>query len=317
MATEQDQMAALDQELKTLRADYHRSIRILISLQERAREEQVAAFNAFHAAGLAYFNAHEHAIPLDARLNMDLNPTCYTDRSETSANVLEVIGNHYETLWMWAADLKMDISTMRPSRTAFANMQRRVKETQPEYSSELRERFIALDLPTRGFDAAEVKSARVDHAALSKSQTITYTGCAIGDSARVEAGSINSTHNGDVHVGDKINIGGNVTGSAVGSNASLKARDIVTQIQQSGVLDADLKRTVVAAAEALANLNIDEGDKSDAADDLAKLKSELEKPTKDEGRIQKIWNRINDMAPTVASILASAVTIGKIVGVVP
>ena len=41
-------------------------------------------------------------------------------------------------------------------------------------------------------------------------------------------------------MGDKISIGGNVTGSAVGSKASLKARDIVTQIQQSG-LDQDLK----------------------------------------------------------------------------
>ena len=70
------------------------------------------------------------------------------------------------------------------------------------------------------------------------------------------------------------------------------------------------------AAEALANLNIDDGDKSDAADDLAKLKAELEKPTKDEGRIQKIWNRIKDIAPTVASILASAASIGKLVGVV-
>ena len=112
-------------------------------------------------------------------------------------------------------------------------------------------------------------------------------------------------------MGDKINIGGNVTGSAVGSNASLKARDIVTQLQQSG-LDADLKQKVAEAAEALAKLNISEGDKSDAADDLTKLKAELEKPTMDEGRIQKIWNRIKAVAPTVASILASAATITKL-----
>ena len=241
MSTEQEQLSALEQELKSLRVDYNQSIWTLTALQEGARDEQVAAFHAFHAAGLAYFNAHERAIPLDARLNVDLNPTCYTDRSETSANVLDVIANHYETLWMWAADLDIDIDTLRPSRTAFANMQRRVKETQPEDAAELRERFVALHLPSRGFDAAEAKSARVDHAALSKPQTINYTGCAIGDGARVEAGSINPSHNGDIHVGDKINIGGNVAGSAVGSNASLKARDIATQIQQSGVLDEDLE----------------------------------------------------------------------------
>src|SRR5579871_6077799 len=128
MNTELDPLAALDQELKTLRAHYHRSMRELMALQEGSRNEQIAAFNTFHASGLAYFNAHESAIPLDARLNMDLNPICYTERAETSANVLEVIGNHYETLHMWAADLDIGINTLRPSRTAFANMQRVVKQ---------------------------------------------------------------------------------------------------------------------------------------------------------------------------------------------
>ncbi len=116
-------------------------------------------------------------------------------------------------------------------------------------------------------------------------------------------------------MGDKISIGGNVTGSAVGSHASLKTRDIITQVQRSG-MDGDLKQKFIDAAESLANLNIAEDDKSDAADDLAKLKAELEKPTKDEGRIAKIWNRIKAVAPTVAYILASAASIGKIVGVV-
>jgi hypothetical protein len=117
-----------------------------------------------------------------------------------------------------------------------------------------------------------------------------------------------NTIEGDNHVGDKINIGGNVASSAVGSNASLKARNIITQVQQSG-LDADLKQKFAEAAATLVNLNISEGAKEDAADDLAKLKNEMEKPAKDEGRIKTIWDRIN----SAASILASGATIGKIV----
>ncbi len=231
-----------------------------------------------------------------------------------------MITNHYQTVRDWATDLGIDLNTLQPSLTAFANMQRRVMETHEDIAVTLRERFVELGLPTGGFDKGESKSSRAKSAMPVKQQPVHttnhYTGCAIGDGARVEAGIISSFKKGDQHVGDKISIGGDVTGSAVGSDASLKARDIITQVQKSG-LDNDLKQKFTEAAEALANLNIAEGDKSDAADDLAKLKAELEKPAKDEGRIQKIWNRIKDIAPTVASILASAVSIGKIAGVVP
>jgi len=143
------------------------------------------------------------------------------------------------------------------------------------------------------------------------------SGCAIGGGASVTAGSISSFHEGDNHMGDTIGIGGDVTGSAVGSHASLKARDIITAVNKSQVIDDDLKQKLAAAAETLVNLQIPEGDKTDAADDLAKLTTELDKPQKDEGRIRKIWNRIKAVAPTVAAILASAVSLGKIVGVIP
>ncbi len=114
------------------------------------------------------------------------------------------------------------------------------------------------------------------------------------------------------HSGEIISIGGDVIGSAVGTHSSLKVRDIITKIQKSA-MDTDLKEKFAAAAEELLNLKINEADKSDAADDLIKLQVELEKPTKDEGRIQKIWNRIEDMVPTIASILASTATLAKVV----
>jgi molybdopterin converting factor small subunit len=122
-----------------------------------------------------------------------------------------------------------------------------------------------------------------------------------------------NTIQGDQHVGDKINIGGNVTGSAVGSHAKLKARDIVTQIQQSGLLGEDIGQAFAKAAEELEKAQISEGDKEDVADYLEKLKKELEKQTKDEGRIKTIWDRINGIASTVATALSAAASIGQIV----
>jgi hypothetical protein len=125
--------------------------------------------------------------------------------------------------------------------------------------------------------------------------------------------NINNSREGDQHVGDKINVRGNVIGSAVGSRASLMARDIVTQIQQSGLLGEDIQKAFAAAADALGALKAPEGTKEDVADDLAKLKKEMEKPTKDEGRIKTIWERINSVASTVATALSAAASIGKIV----
>jgi len=106
-------------------------------------------------------------------------------------------------------------------------MQRRVMETQEDIAVTLRERFVELGLPTRGFDKGESKSSWAESTMPVKQQPVHttnhYTGCAIGDSARVEAVIVNSFNKGDQNMGDKISIGGDVTSSAVGSHASLKA----------------------------------------------------------------------------------------------
>jgi len=140
-------------------------------------------------------------------------------------------------------------------------------------------------------------------------------GCAFGDGATVKADNFLSHQEGDQIMGDKISIGGDAIGSAVGTNASVKARDIITQVQKTG-LDTDLKQKVAAALEELTSLKIDEGDKTDVADDVEKLTKELDNPAKDESRIKKIWNRIQSAAPTAAAILAGAASLGKILGLI-
>lgn len=116
-------------------------------------------------------------------------------------------------------------------------------------------------------------------------------------------------------MGDNINIGGDVTGSAVGSQASLKARDIFTAVKKSTEMDDDLRQKLTAAANELLTIDLAESDKSDAIDDLAKLTAELDKPNKDEGRIVRLWRQVKEVAPTVASILSSAASLEKILTV--
>lgn len=119
---------------------------------------------------------------------------------------------------------------------------------------------------------------------------------------------------GGIQVGDKINIGGDAIGAAVGSHASLKARDITTYkqvVDQSLTLDEELKQVLKAAREALEKAKLPDATKNDATDDLGKLTDELQKPDKDVGRVQRLWNRIKDIAPPVADILSSAASLAK------
>lgn len=122
---------------------------------------------------------------------------------------------------------------------------------------------------------------------------------------------------GGTHVGDKINIGGDAIGAAVGSHASLRAHDITTYkqvVDQSLTLDEDVKRALKEAREALEKADLSEADKGDATDDLGKLTDELQKPEKDVGRVRRLWNHIKDIAPPVASILSSAASLAKMLG---
>jgi hypothetical protein len=121
---------------------------------------------------------------------------------------------------------------------------------------------------------------------------------------------------GGGNVGDKTEIHGDAIGSAFGSG-TVNARDIIVYknaVDSSTRLENDVKQKLKEAREAIERADLSDADKADVVDDLNKLTAELEKPEKDEGRVQRYWNRIKEVAPTVASILASAASLGKILG---
>jgi hypothetical protein len=113
--------------------------------------------------------------------------------------------------------------------------------------------------------------------------------------------------------GDHIEVRGDVVGSVLGRGAQAEARDIHNYRLAVGrsAFDVELKRVLIEAREALEREELSVDDKNDAVDDLNKLAQELEKG-QNTTRVQRLWNRIKEIAPTVASILASASSISKL-----
>jgi len=73
-------------------------------------------------------------------------------------NVLDTICNHYQTLQQVAQDNGLGAEGLQPSPTAFANIQRLVKENHQDFAKTLRDRFVKLGLPTHGFDRDGVQA---------------------------------------------------------------------------------------------------------------------------------------------------------------
>jgi hypothetical protein len=105
---------------------------------------------------------------------------------------------------------------------------------------------------------------------------------------------------GGVNMDNRTQIGGDAIGSAFGSG-TVNAHDITVYknaVDSSARLDNDIKQKL-----------------KDVVDDLNKLTAELEKPQNDASRVQRYWNHIKEIAPPAASILASAASLAKLLGI--
>jgi len=141
----------------------------------------------------------------------------------------------------------------------------------------------------------------------------------IAEQLHIQAGgNVNTTRlaEGATHVGDQFNTG-DITGGAVGRGARVNARDISAfkqVIDNSTKFDDDLKSKLVSAREAIETMDASDDDKQDVAESLGKITEELEKPTPEPGRLERFFNRVKEVAPVVASILASAAQMRIILG---
>jgi transcriptional regulator with XRE-family HTH domain len=123
---------------------------------------------------------------------------------------------------------------------------------------------------------------------------------------------------GDQHMGagDKFDVSGDLVAGAVGQGARARVRDVAVfkqDIDQSSRLDPDLKEKLKAARDELERVQLSDDDRLDVVENLEKLRGELAKPEKDGSRVTRFFKRIEEAAPTVASILSSAASLTKII----
>ena len=137
-----------------LRERYYQSLLDLRDLcQKRSRRAaKLQAFETMQSAGVAYFNAHDFLIALGSRTGAADDGTWYTDRAETAENLLDLIAEFHKALRRYADDLDVPRELIKPSPSAYANLQRLVKHHNPSCAAALRTRFEQLGLPTQGFD---------------------------------------------------------------------------------------------------------------------------------------------------------------------
>ena len=80
-------------------------------------------------------------------------------------------------------------------------------------------------------------------------------------------------------------------------------------------VEGDIKQKLKEARQAIENAkDLSDADKKDTVDQLNNLTAEMEKPEKDESRVKRYWNRIKEVAPTVAAILSTAASLAKLLG---
>lgn len=107
--------------------------------------------------------------------------------------------------------------------------------------------------------------------------------------------------------------GDNFGAIGIANNVNVRDIHVYKQAVQGLGFPQDVQEALLRARDALDQLELSESAKGDLQDDLAKFTQELANPEKDETRIQRLWRNIKEVAPPIASVLASAATIAKIV----
>jgi hypothetical protein len=106
--------------------------------------------------------------------------------------------------------------------------------------------------------------------------------------------------------------GGQFQGSSFGDYNSLT--NYFGVVGKLSTVDEDTKQRLKEACEAIENSDLSDKVKTDVIENLNKLTAEMKEPEKDPAFVQRYWNRIKEGAPTVASILASAASLAKLLG---
>lgn len=108
----------------------------------------------------------------------------------------------------------------------------------------------------------------------------------------------------------------NIGDSNKGINFGYIGRDVnvfIDSINNAHNIDEETKNAFVKAREELESLDLDDTDKNDVSNNIEMLAREMDSEEKNGSRVKRFYNRIKEVAPTVAAVLGSAAAIAKIV----
>lgn len=179
-----------------------------------------------------------------------------------------------------------------------------LEEKDIDRTAELRRVVTEFDADAR----PQILLVNAEHGASEPSHPASPMTVVAGDGSTIQIGNI---------MGDSIHVGGDVTGSAVGSGAALWARDITTfkdNVNRSAALSAEVKQKLTQARDIIEATQLSPSDKCDAVDALVKIVEEVQLPGRDGGRLKRLWETISSIAPAAASTLASSVEVAKMSG---
>ena len=103
-----------------------------------------------HRKTVAFFDLCEQSVADSSLLGAHRNAFWVKNKAETSLNALDSVLQFNQSFNATAEEL--ELPRIQPSPTAYASMQRIVKQHFPEKAVVLREQFAAAGLPTGGFD---------------------------------------------------------------------------------------------------------------------------------------------------------------------
>lgn len=115
---------------------------------------------------------------------------------------------------------------------------------------------------------------------------------------------------------NRSEVHGDAIGSSVGGG-SLNINDITVYkntVSNSVSSENDIEEKLVMARSAIQELEIAEEQREELLDSLSRITAELQTSQPNPERLRRFWDRIQENAPTVASILSSAASIAKLLG---
>lgn len=258
------------------------------------------------------------------------------ERYEAGGTVLRFQGQNYDAVYAALPDLLAPFRTIqsidwkklleaipkkdRPEAiTALVNAESRLKAGRWRIASRLAEAF-------EGFaDARVVKLAEGSKKGViitvftdvEMVERLSRVALPLGSTTAALVFQGPSTHyHGDPQMGDTFNITGNVTGAALGRNASVTADQIITNIRQhlppSASSADELKVLLTAALKQLADEKLEEEDRKEAEETIGQIEKEMEKPEPNRSRVSRWLDVVESVSAVAGKVIRGAKTIAAL-----